>query len=178
MKMIAIVCAIAFTVSPAFAAERGTWLRDHFTGEVLVGAAGWRTTIGVDTNAPGFNTVGGGGELNLGLEVGSGFAIFVSGRVLAGGGYLEGVAGLGVQLRLSDRVRLRAGPAAGQLLVDGLTAVIVGGYLAGSIDLIPFGRGRVAFSIAVRFDVDGLVAGSPRLPDTSMALSAGIGLRY
>src|SRR6185369_5127529 len=100
MRTFAIVLLLGATAS---AAERGHWLRDHFTGEWLVGAAGWRTSIGVDTHAPGFDEPGGGGELVLGLEVGSGFGIVASGRALAGPGYLEGLAGLGLQLHISDR---------------------------------------------------------------------------
>src|SRR5262249_14319956 len=108
--------ALVLVSATASAAEHGHWLRDHFTGEWLVGSGGWRTTTGVDTHAPGFDTVGGGGELVLGLEVGQGFAIFASGRVLAAQSYLEGLAGLGLQLHVGDRVRLRASPAAGQIL--------------------------------------------------------------
>lgn len=172
------LCALVLLTSAAGAAERGHWLRDHFSGEWVVGAAAWRTAIGVDTNAPGFDKAAGGGDLYLGLEVGSGLSIFGSGRVLAGSGYLEGLAGVGLQLRLSDRVRIKASPAAGQLSLNGATAVLVGGFLAGSVDLIAFGGGRVAATIGLRFDVDGLVNGGKTLPEASIALAAGVGLRY
>jgi hypothetical protein len=162
----------------AGAAERGHWLRDHFSGEWVIGAAAWRTAIGVDTNAPGFDVAAGGGDLYLGLEVGSGFAVIASGRVLAGRGYVEGQGGLGLQLRLSDRVRLRAGPAAGQVSFDGDQKVLAGGFLAGSVDLIPFGGGRVAATIGLRFDVDGLIGDSRKLPSASIGLALGVGLRY
>jgi hypothetical protein len=162
----------------AGAAERGHWLRDHFSGEWVVGAAAWRTSIGVDTNAPGFDKPAGGGDLYLGLEVGGGFSIFASGRVLAGSDYLEGLAGLGLQLRVSDRVRLKASPAAGQLTVAGASALLVGGFLAGSVDVVAFGGGRVAATIGLRFDVDGVVNGDKTLPQASIALALGVGLRY
>jgi hypothetical protein len=162
----------------ASAAERGHWMRDHFTGEWLVGTGAWRTSIGVDTHAPGFDVFGGGGELDLGLEVGSGLGIVASGRVLTDGTYLEWLGGLGLQMHVSDRVRLRASPAAGQAIVKGDKAVLVGGFVTGSVDLYPFGSGRVASTIALRFDVDGVVGGGKELPDSSIALSLGVGLRY
>jgi hypothetical protein len=169
---------IVLLCGTAGAAERGHWLRDHFSGEWVVGAAAWRTAIGVDNNAPGFDKPAGGGDLYLGLEVGSGFSIFGSGRVLAGSGYLEGLAGLGLQLRLSDRVRIKASPAAGQMTLDGDSKVIVGAFVAGSVDIIPFGGGRVAATIGLRFDADGLIGASKRLPGGSIALALGVGLRY
>ena len=143
-----------------------------------MGTGGWRTSIGVDTHAPGFDELGGGTELSLGFEVGSGFAILGSGRVIAGGGYLEGLAALVLQLRVSDRVRVRAGPSAGQISLKGDSAKLVGGFLAGSVDLFAFGGGRVATTIGLRFDVDGLVGGGKELPDSSISLAVGVGLRY
>jgi hypothetical protein len=179
MKSVALAIALAVvTGGSAQAVERGHWLRDHFSGEWVVGAAGWRTAIGVDTNAPGFDKVAGGGDLYLGLEVGYGLSIFGSGRVLAGRNYLEGLAGLGLQLRVGDRVRLKASPAAGQLSFNRASAVLVGGFLAVSVDLVAFGGGRVAATIGMRFDVDGLINGGRTLPESSIALAVGVGLRY
>jgi hypothetical protein len=79
---------------------------------------------------------------------------------------------------VSDRVRLKASPAAGQLTVAGASAVLVGGFLAGSVDVVAFGGGRVAATIGLRFDVDGVVNGDKTLPQASIALALGVGLRY
>jgi hypothetical protein len=171
--------ALAFLFcGTAGAAERGHWLRDHFTGELFVGSGGWRSSISSSDHAPGFDELAGGAELLLGLEVGSGFAIVGSGRVLAGGDYLEGLAGLGLQLHVSDRVRIRASPAAGQLSLKADKGVLVGGFVAGSIDLIPFGGGRVAATIGLRLDIDGVLGGGLELPDSTLSLAIGVGLRY
>ena len=171
--------ALALVMTTAVgAAERGHWLRDHFTGELFVGSGGWRSSISSSDHAPGFDELGGGAELLLGLEVGSGFAIVGSGRVLAGDQYLEGLAGLGLQLHVGDRVRIRASPAAGQMTLKGDNGILVGGFVAGSIDLIPFGGGRVAATIGLRLDIDGVLGGGLELPDTSLSLAIGVGLRY
>ena len=173
--MLALVVLLSAT---AGAAERGHWLREHFTGEWLVGAGSWRTSVGVDPRAPGFEELSGGSELDVGFELGSGFGLLGYGRVLAGSGFLEGLAGVAVQLHVSDRVRLRAGPGAGELLLGDDHAVLVGGFLAGSVDLFVFGGGRIAATLGLRFDVDGLVGGGTELPDASLALALGVGLRY
>src|SRR4051812_8579262 len=144
MRFLALIVLFSGT---AGAAERGHWLRDHFTGELFVGSGGWRSSISSSDHAPGFDELGGGAELLLGFEVGSGFAIVGSGRVLASGDYLEGLAGLVLQLHLGDRVRIRLSPAAGQMTLKGDPGVLIGGFLAGSIDLVPFGGGRVAATI-------------------------------
>jgi hypothetical protein len=175
---LAFAFGFAFAERAAAAVEQGHWLRDHFTGEWLVGTGGWRTSIGVDTHAPGFDELGGGTELSLGFEVGSGFAILGQGRVIAGGGYLEGTAALVLQLHVSDRVRVRAGPSAGRISLKGESAALAGGFLAGSVDLFAFGGGRVATTLGLRFDVDGLVDAGPKLPSSSISLAIGVGLRY
>src|SRR4051812_29315807 len=83
-------------------AAEGHWWRDHAVAEWMVGTGGWRTGIGVDVRAPGFDAVGGGTEVWLGLELGSGLGIVAGGRFLAGvrgdSGYLEGMGSLALQL--------------------------------------------------------------------------------
>lgn len=176
MKLV--VLALVLFSSLAQAEQRARWLREHALAEWAVGTGGWRTGIGVDVRAPGFEQVGGGGELTAGLEVTGGVGLFASGRVLAGGGYLEGLAGIGVQLRVSERVRLRAGPAVGQATLGGDRAVMVGGFAVGSIDLFPLGGGRIATALSLRVDVDSMIGARTLLPDSSLGLSAGLGLRY
>jgi hypothetical protein len=110
---------------------------------------------------------------------------------------LDGAGGLGLQLRVSDWVRLRGGAAAGQLragipasLRNGgpseIQAITVGGWLAASVDLFALG-GHIATTISLRLDVDGLLGlpapppsgGSARvLPDQTLALALGLGFRY
>jgi hypothetical protein len=173
------LCAVLLLSGAAHAEPSGHWFRDHALAEWMVGTGGWRTAIGVDTRAPGFDALSGGSEILLGVEIGAGVGVVTSGRVTAGSGYLEGLASLGVQLRVNDWVRLRAGAAAGQLTLDKQAAPLIGGFLAASIDLFALGGGRLATALCLRFDVDGLVADSATtLPDSSIALAIGLGLRY
>jgi hypothetical protein len=166
----------------------GRWLRERGSFEWLIGTGGWRTSLGLDPKVPGFDALAGGGEVLLGLDIGSGVGIIASGRVLAGkqGGevYIEGLAGLGIQVRVSETVRLRAGPAAGQAYLPRDRAVLVGGFLVASIDLFALGSGRLALALSARLDIDAMLAQgrSPTeravLPEQSLALAVGLGIRY
>jgi hypothetical protein len=176
------------------------WLREHGTLEWVAAAGGWRTGLSPASGGervPGFEALAGGTELTLGLEVYGGLAIILNGRFLggeergSGGQILDGSGGIGLQLRASDWVRLRAGAAAGQLRssipaelraggATELQAITVGGWLAASIDLFALG-GHVASSISLRLDVDAMLntpAAPVLLPDQTLALSLGLGFRY
>lgn len=170
-------------LAPSLAqAQKAAWLRDRVDVEWVVGTGGWRTSVGMDIRAPGFDALAGGGEAVLGLDVGAGLAVVGDGRVLAGeaaGGhiYFEGLGGLALQLRLG-RVRLRAGPAAGEVRFRGDTAVLVGGFLGGSIDLFPLGAGRLATTVSLRLDLDEDLGTLTYVPDASVAFGIGLGVRY
>jgi hypothetical protein len=179
----ALLLLFACAAAPAEAASGGAWLRDHALAEWSVGTGGWRTSIDADGRVPGFDAVGGGTELLAGLEVTSGLGLFASGRMIAGvrGGdlYLEALGGLGVQLRVNERVRVRAGAAAGRASLADEQGTLVGGFLAGSMDLVPLGAGgRLATALSVRLDIDGLTGGRALLPESSLALALGLGFRY
>jgi hypothetical protein len=176
-----VLVALVSAASPAHA-QAAAWLRERINTEWIVAAGGWRTAVGNDVRAPGFDAVAGGGELLLGLEVGAGLALIGDGRVLVGeaGGqttYFEALGSVALQLRLG-RVRLRAGPAAGDVRWRTDSAVLAGGFLAGSIDLFPLGAGRLSTTVSVRLDFDADIGARTLLPDDSLALALGLGLRY
>ena len=179
----ALVLALVSVATPARAqTQTGAWLRERLNTEWVVASGGWRTAVGNDVRAPGFDAVAGGGEFLLGLEVGAGLALIGDGRVLVGeaGGqttYFEALGSVALQLRLG-RVRLRAGPAAGDVRWRTDSAVLAGGFLAGSIDLFPLGAGRLSTTVSVRLDFDADIGARTLLPDDSLALALGLGLRY
>jgi hypothetical protein len=173
----------AMLLAPAVARGQAAWLRDRLDVEWVVATGGWRSAITqADARAPGFDALAGGGEFVIGLDVGAGLAVVGDGRVLAGeaGGphtFFEALASLALQLRLG-RVRLRAGPAAGQEKFRGDVATLVGGFAAGSIDLFPLGPGRLSTTLSVRLDVDADVGATMYLPEGSVGLALGLGVRY
>ncbi len=187
MRRLFTVAAVVFAAASLSGIARAEprpshWLRQHGSAELVFAAAGIRAGIGTDTIAPGFDAFAGGAELDAGLEIGSGVGIVASGRVLAGSqagnNYLEGLGALVVQVRVSETVRLRAGPAAGQATLGSDSAVLVGGYMAGSIDLFALGSGRLSTALTVRLDVDAMLGARKLLPDRSLGFSLGVGVRY
>jgi hypothetical protein len=178
---LAVVAGLLLVGSLAHA-QRVAWLRERIDVEWVVAAGGLRAAVASDPRSPGFNAVAGGGELVLGFDVGSGLAIVGSGRILAGeaGGpatFFEALGGVALQLRVG-RVRLRAGPAAGQARWRGDTSTLVGGFIASSVDVIPLGGGRLSTTISLRLDLDVELGDNVYLPDASMALALGLGVRY
>ena len=178
-------CAVValLLVIPSLAPAQAAYLRERIDLEWVVATGGWRSAMGSsDARSPGFDALAGGSELVLGLEVGAGLAIVGDGRFLIGeaGGahtFLEGLGSLALQLRLG-RVRLRAGPTAGQARWRGDQATLVGGFVAGSIDVLPLGGGRMSTTVALRLDLDADVGAATFLPDASAALALGLGVRY
>ncbi|MDB4968673.1 MAG: hypothetical protein JWN44_4362 [Myxococcales bacterium] len=180
---LALVAAVLLG-GPLAHAQRAAWLRDRLDVEWVVGTGGWRAAMGSgDVRTPGFDALAGGGEFVLGLDIGVGLAIVGDGRVMAGRAgssgqtYFEALGSLALQLRLG-RVRLRAGPAAGQAIWRGDRATLVGAFIGGSIDLFPLGNGRLSTTILVRLDLDADLGAMTYLPDSSVALAIGIGVRY
>jgi hypothetical protein len=180
---VSIIVSIAMHSSTASAAPAAAWLRERVNLEWVTGAGGWRSSLGTDVRAPGFDAFMGGGEMLVGLDMSPGLGIVLTGRVLAGavGGtttYLEGLGGVGFQVRVGSRVRVRIGGAAGQARFRGDYATLVGGFLAGSIDLFALGNGRLSTALTVRLDVDGDIGAQVYLPDESVAFAVGLGFRY
>src|SRR5687767_10184688 len=109
--MRSLALAVALLIAPqAFCDARSSrWVRERGTLEWVIGAGSWRTSLGNDPRVPGFDAIVGGGEILLGLDVYSGLGIIIDGRFLGGVErgvrYLEGLGGLGLQLRVNDWVR-------------------------------------------------------------------------
>lgn len=154
---------------------------------MLIAQAAWRTGVSSDRANPGFSILGGGSELLLGLDVVPGIGIIASGRVLAsprlGGVYVEGLASLGAQIRVSDRVRIRGGVSAGRARLDrdGQPTdyvTLIGGFLAASLDMFRFARDRAATELALRLDADGHLDPGTTFPHESISLSLAAGIRF
>jgi hypothetical protein len=179
----ALLVAALLSLAPSAAHAQAAWLRERIDVEWVVATGGWRSAMGAsDARSPGFDALAGGGEFVLGIEVGAGLAIVGDGRVLAGeaGGphtFFEGLGSLALQLRVG-RVRLRAGPTAGQARFRGDTATLAGGFVAGSIDVFPLGNGRLSTTVSLRLDMDAELGAITYLPDGSAALALGLGVRY
>jgi hypothetical protein len=175
-------------ISVRAAADSGRFLRERFTFEWIAAAGGWRTALGSDLRAPGAEALGGGTEVMFALDFYGPLGVAFDGRFLGGLAkpassdayeqrFFEGLGGVGLQLHVSETVRLRAGAAAGQLITGDLTGVLVGGWLAASIDLFAIG-GRLSMALSVRLDADAVLDAPVELPSSSLALAAGLGIRY
>jgi hypothetical protein len=181
-----VLCALLLMSARAGADSR--FLRERFTFEWMAASGGWRTALGSDLQAPGAEALAGGTEVVIALDFYGPLGIAFDGRFLGGLSkqastnsyekrFFEGLGGIALQLHVSDSVRLRVGAAAGQLYDGEPTAVLVGGWLAASIDLFAIG-GRLALALSLRLDADAEIGAPPALPDASLALAAGLGLRY
>jgi hypothetical protein len=182
-----LVAALLLSATTHAAEPRRPFILDRGSVEIILGQAGWRTGVSPDEDNPGFRVLGGGSEVVLGLDIVPGIGIIVSGRVLAAprlsGTYIEGLAGVGAQIRLSDWVRLRAGIASGQARLDRKgsptdAAILIGGFIVASVDLFRLVRGRAAVEAMLRFDVDGHLLAGETFPRESVALSGGAGFRF
>lgn len=174
------------------------WLIDHLVVE-SAGILGWRAGW-VGPQHTGFQAIGGGGEVNLGLEFGGGYAVIAGGRAFAGRSssdageessepYLEASGHLGAQVRIADWVRLGAGASLGRIWrgpaggaaqdAQGLS-LLAGGFLRCGVDWLPRQNATLlrALSLWLRLDLTGHpLDESGALPRSSMALSLGLGLR-
>jgi hypothetical protein len=178
---VAVVAALLLV--PSLAQAQAAWLRDRLDVEWVVAAGGWRSAMGAsDARSPGFDALAGGGEFIIGLDVGAGLAVVGDGRVLAGeaGGphtFFEALGSIALQLRVG-RVRVRAGPTAGQARWRGDSATLLGGFVAGSIDVFQLGGGRLSSTVSLRLDIEDDLGAATALPDASAALALGLGVRY
>ena len=164
--------AIHLLSSPALAESRATaWLRERAILEWIIAGGGWRTAAGDGT------------EISAGLTLRSAVGLVATGRVLVGAKgteistlFIEGLGGLGIDLRVSDAVRLRGGVAGGRAFLGDRSAAMAGVFLGTTIDVVALGP-KIGLVIAARFDYDALL-GDPELPKHSVALTAGTGIRY
>lgn len=178
-----IVVALLLCARASQAGDSGVraWLRDRTVLE-LIGQGGFRVSLGAGPHASGFDAALGGGDFLLGINVYGGLSVFTTGRVQGGerngDSYFEGLGGVGLQAALNARSRLRVAVVSGQALHKDEHTTLVGGFLAASIDLLPIYGERLASAISLRFDLDGAIAPSNNIPDLSMGLSLGLGIRY
>jgi hypothetical protein len=145
------------------------------------GGPGWRAALTDTDRSPGFDAISGGGDLLFGLHFG-GVGLALGGRGRGGKigdrVYAEAAGDLDLIVFLGDRVRARAGFAAGQSWVGDRNATFIGGLLGVSFDLVQFAGGRSALLLAIRLDLDGFLGDDPTFPRVSIALDGGIGVRY
>ena len=186
--------ALSFSTS-AHAAEPKRFLADHLTLEVAA-IGSWRSSWAEERN-PGFHLGGGGGEINLGLELDNGLGILIGGRTLWSkhlsddeqlrGTFAEAVGQAIVQLRVSDWVRMGLGATAGRLwrccgadVESPLTgALLFGGFLRVGVDFLPRTSLPRALGLWLRLGIDGHRAEDAMslLPSVSMNLAVGVGIR-
>jgi hypothetical protein len=185
--LIAALVLASLRASPARAADQRATFLERASLEWVLGFASWRSSILPNDVAPGFSVLGGGSELLLGIDLVAGVGLVADGRIFAGprmsGVYVEGLAGVGPQLRVSDSVRLRVGAAGGQARLDrkGMAthySPLVGGFFAASVDLVHLGRGRVAAVAMLRIDVDAQPGAEVGFPHESLSISTGLGFRF
>ena len=178
---------------PAAAKQDGQWLAEHLAFDVA-GAAGWRVAWAEARN-PGFHFIGGGGEVNLGLEFDSGFGFVLGTRALFGrnlgpsGGLLfADLTGQVIgQFRLNDWMRIGLGASAGRFfeccsseVTPDRVSVLAGGFLRIGMDYLPRATGLPrGFSLWLRIGVDGHPGSTvdSRLPATSMNIGLSSGIR-
>ncbi|MSP63512.1 MAG: hypothetical protein EXR72_24845 [Myxococcales bacterium] len=149
----------------------------------VTGGPGWRTSIGQDAQAPGFDAITGGADVLLGLDVGGSVGILLGGRIrggtVSGASYLEAAGDIGAQIRVGERVRLRAGFDAGRAFIDWRKrALVVGGWTSLGFDLLTYAGGRVAMSLTIRLDIGAFPGAAAPFPSGTLALCAGLGWRY
>src|SRR5437763_1759352 len=102
-----VLAVLLLGAAHAQADTRGArWMRERGSFEWMTASGGWRTALSNDSRVPGFDALGGGTELVLGLDVYGPLGIVLTGRFLGGaqrgGEFLEGLGGAGLQLRLSE----------------------------------------------------------------------------
>lgn len=175
------------------AAAPSRWLAEHILFDVSA-LAGWRASWADDRN-PGYQILGGGGEVNLGLEFDSGFGFLVGGRTWfgpsvgqAGGNlYADATGHLMAQLRIAD-VRVALGASVGRLWqccgsemdLPQRSSILAGGFARVGFDWLsrnaPLAR-ALGFWLRLGIDSHPRTGADSLLPTTSMNLTISWGLR-
>ena len=185
---------LALWSRPAAAAPPTSWLADHIAFDIA-GITGWRAAWADERN-PGFQILGGGGEINLGLEFDSGLGVLFGGRAMfgptlgAGGGdlYADVTGQLIGQLRVADWVRLGLGASVGRLWhccrsdldTPQTSTLLTGGFARVGFDWLSRNANLVrALSFWLRLGIDGHPnnGADSLLPTTSMNLTISLGFR-
>jgi hypothetical protein len=170
------------------------WLADHIAFDISA-ITGWRAAWADERN-PGFQILGGGGEVNLGLEFDSGIGFLVGGRALfgptvgIGGGelYADVTGHLMAQLRVADWVRVGLGASVGRLWnccdssldLPQTSTILAGGFARVGFDWLSPNANLVrALTFWLRLGIDGhpYTGSDSLLPSTSMNLTVSLGLR-
>jgi hypothetical protein len=171
-----------------------SWLADHIAFDIA-GVTGWRAAWADERN-PGFQILGGGGEVNLGLEFDSGLGVLVGSRVLFGSTlgavgeelYADASGQLIGQLRVADWVRLGLGVSVGRLWrccssdldMPQTSTLVAGGFARVGFDWLSRSATLVrALSFWLRLGVDGHPnnGSDSLLPTSSMNLTLSLGFR-
>jgi hypothetical protein len=195
-RVFAVVVLLAgLFIAPArvSAGPASNWFVEHLALDVAAVTA-WRVAWADERN-PGFNMIGGGGELYFGLEFDSGVgfllgsrAVFGPNRSVVDGPLYGDVSGQALLLfRVTDWVRVAAGASGGRLWQccgnqagDARTdAAILGGLLRIGVDYYPRQSNVLkALSLWLRIDIDGHPGGSQSLlPSTSLSVAGSFGIR-
>lgn len=189
----AVAMVLALSSTRAQAAEQRNWLADHIAFDIAA-LTGWRAAWADERN-PGFQILGGGGEVNLGLEFDSGFGFLLGGRtvfgpvVSPGGGalYADTTGQVMAQLRVADWVRLALGASAGRLWrccdseldTPQTSTILAGGFARVGFDWLSRSTNLRALSFWLRLGIDGHpnTGSDSLLPTTSLNLSVSLGFR-
>lgn len=191
----AVAILLLLASAPALAAPpASSWLADHIAFDIA-GVTGWRAAWADERN-PGFQILGGGGEVNLGLEFDSGLGVLVGSRVLFGSTlgavgdelYADASGQLIGQLRVADWVRLGLGVSVGRLWrccssdldLPQTSTLVAGGFARVGFDWLSRSTTLVrALSFWLRLGVDGHPnnGSDSLLPTTSMNLTISLGFR-
>lgn len=175
--------------------ESGRFVAQHLTFEAAA-VGTWRTSWAEENN-PGFHLAGGGGEINIGLELDSGLAVLIGGRALfyshlgqsdqLNGTYIEAAGQAIIQLRISDWVRIGLGATTGELFRccgDGVqtaatSVLLYGGFLRVGVDFLPRQSLPRALSLWMRLGIEGQRpdAEMTLMPSVSMNMAVGLGIR-
>ncbi len=190
---LAILLVVLLSPLRAEAGPGSRWFLDHLALDVAA-VTSWRVAWADERN-PGFNMLGGGGELHFGLEFDSGIgfllgtrAVFGPNRSVVEGQPYGDVTGDALLLfRVTDWVRVAAGVAGGRLWLccgdassSQTDAAIIGGLLRIGMDFYPRQSNLLkALSLWLRIDIDGHPGSTESLlPSTSLSMSGSFGFRF
>lgn len=194
MHLALIPAFVAMGSGSAVAGDASRYLAEHVAFDVS-GVMTWRAAW-ADDRSPGFQALGGGGEVLLGLELDNSFGVLLGGRVLSlshvtptapsSGTFLEGSGEVLGTFRLSNLVRIGLGGQVGRFwrccgedAATDLSAIVYGGFVRIGLDVLPIQSLPRALVLHLRLGLDGMhpVSATTQLPNRSLSLALGFGLR-